>query len=180
MQFRLKAGYEHLEALGWQRLRVVSCLDSSRWSVHFEPHRDEDLFVAFRQWVAKVVSAYGDTTGAGSEVVLALLGAARLLTGDTGGADLILDNLPEKPFELDHGAGYCLVLPMNVMCAALPLPAPDLKNVTRWLAGSAQQATLRSWLRQHKAQLVWDESRGVYTLPATSAGAHDIDSKEVK
>jgi hypothetical protein len=111
---------------------------------------------------------------------MALLGAARLLTGDTGGADLILDNLPEKPFELDHGAGYCLVLPMNVMCAVLPLPAPDLKKVARWLAGSAEQATLRSWLRQHKDHLMWDEPRGVYTLPATSARAHDIDSDEVR
>jgi hypothetical protein len=176
--FSLKEGFEHLEPLGWQRLRLVSCLDSSRGSVHFAPRRDEDPFAAFREWTGKVVSAYGDETGPGSEVLRALLGASRLLTGDIGGADLILDNLPQKPFELDHGAGYCLVLPMNALCAALPLPGPDLRNISRWLAGSAEQAALRTWLQQHKARLRWDEPRGVYTLASTSAAAHDIDSDQ--
>jgi hypothetical protein len=167
--FRLKEGFEHLEPLGSQRLRLVSCLDFSRWSVHFEPRPDEDIFAAFRDWTRKVASAYGDETGPGSEVLRALVGASRLLTGDIGGAELILENLPQKPFELDHGAGYCLVLPMHILCSALPLPGPDLQNTSRWLAGSAEQTALRTWLQQHQAQLVWDEPRGVYTLASGRA-----------
>jgi hypothetical protein len=96
-------------------------------------------------------------------VLRALVGASRLLTGDIGGADVILDHLPQQPFQLDHGAGYCLVLPMHVLCTALPLPGPDLQNTSRWLAGSAEQAALRAWLQEHQAELVWDEARGVYT-----------------
>jgi hypothetical protein len=178
--FSLKEGYDHLEPLGAQRLRLVSCLDSSRWSIHFEPLPGEDILAAFREWVGKVVRQQGEASGPGSGTWSALIGAARLLTGDLAGADLIVENLPMQPHVLDHGAGYCLVLPMQLLLTAVPLPAPGLQNISRWLAGSAEQAELRTWLRQHHDRLVWDEPRGVYTLSPVSAGTPDIDSDEIR
>jgi alpha-D-ribose 1-methylphosphonate 5-triphosphate synthase subunit PhnH len=161
------------EVLGYQRLRLLSCLDGSRSWTRFEPGPDEDVMMAFREWTARIVREHAGTAGPSPDVTLALLGAARLLSGDLSGADTILENLPEQPYLLDHGAGYCLVQPLHALSTALPLP-PHLKDVGRWLASSAEQAALRVWLAQHRGELVWDEPRGVYTLPLPLADAERV------
>jgi hypothetical protein len=96
-------------------------------------------------------------------LTLSLLGAGRLLTGDIRGARTIIDHLPEKLVTLDHGAGRCLVASASTLRRALPLPS-GLGDVSRWLAGSAEQAALRTWLDQNEAQLIWDERRAEYVL----------------
>ena len=164
---------KHLEVLGYQRLRLLSCLAGSHSWSPFEPGPDEDVMMAFREWTAGIVREYAGTAGPSPDVILALLGAARLLSGELSGADTILENLPEQPYQLDHGAGYCLVQPLHALSTALPLP-PHLKDVRRWLAGSAEQAALRVWLAQHRGALAWDEPRGVYTLPLPLADAERV------
>jgi hypothetical protein len=164
---------KHHEVLGYQRIRLLSCLGGSRSRTPFEPGPDEDVMMAFREWTARIVREHAGTAGPSPDVTLALLGAARLLSGDLSGADTILENLPEQPYLLDHGAGYCLVQPLHALSTALPLP-PHLKAVGRWLAGSADQAALRVWLAQHRGELAWDEPRGVYTLPLPLADAERV------
>jgi len=94
----------------------------------------------------------------------ALVGAARLLTGDLSGAGTIVENLPVTPVKLDHGMGYCLTASQSSLRVALPQLPTSLQDTSRWLAGSAEQAALRTWLEQQASQLVWDEPRGVYVL----------------
>ena len=101
-----------------------------------------------------------------------MLGAARLLSGDLSGADTILENLPEQPYQLDHGTGYCLIQAQHALSNSLPLPE-NLRDIGRWLAGSAEQAALGAWLTRHRAELEWDEPRGIYTLSSGRAsGTH--------
>ena len=164
---------QHHEVLGYQRLRLLSCLDGSRSWAPFEPGPDEDVMMAFSEWTARIVREYAGTAGPSPDVTLALLGAARLLSGDLSGADIILENLPEQPYQLDHGAGYCLIQPLHALLTALPLP-PHLQDVGCWLAGSTEQAALRAWLTQHGDELAWDEPRGVYTLPFALADAERV------
>jgi hypothetical protein len=155
---------KQLEVLGYQRLRLLSCLDASRWSIHFQPRPEEDVFKAFREWMVRVVREYGATAGRPPDVTRALLGSGRLLSGDLSGADTILENLPEQPYELDHGAGYCLIQPFEALSTSLPWP-PHLQDIRRWRASPPEQAALGAWLAQHRDELAWDEPRGVYTLP---------------
>jgi hypothetical protein len=164
---------KHHEVLGYQRLRLLSCLRGWRGSSRFEPGPDEDVMIAFREWAVRIVREYAGTAGPSPDITLALLGAARLLSGDLCGADVILENLPEQPYQLDHGAGYCLTQPLHALATALPLPL-HLQDVRRWLAGSTEQAALRAWLAQHRDELAWDEAGAVYTLPFTREDAERV------
>jgi hypothetical protein len=102
-------------------------------------------------------------TNESDPLVVSLLAAARLLTGDLDAAEIIVDHLPLKSFQVDHGAGYCVVLPQSVLCTSLPLPA-DLTDIDRWLAGSKSQAALRTWLKTNHERLSWSEKNSVYHL----------------
>ena len=150
----------HLQPLGPQRLRALDCLggNSPRAPGYFEPAVDVDIFEAFRRHVAQLSQQWAAET---DPLTVSLLAAGRLLCGDLTAADVILDHLPAQAIKLDHGAGRCLVLPVRALAAALPLP-PTLADTGRWLAGSAEQAALRTWLRDHRDALHWIEADGVY------------------
>jgi hypothetical protein len=149
--------------LGLQRLRVLDCLGvNGRFSpVRFDPDAGADLFKAFGAFIAQMSQ---ELAADPYPVTISLLAAGRLLTGDLTAADVILDHLPGTAVKLDHGAGICLAAPLYALSAALPLPA-ELKNTSRWLAGSAEQAALRAWLTKYRDRLRWLEAEGLY-LPS--------------
>jgi len=145
--------------LGLQRLRVLDCLGgNSRFSGYFEPAADADLYKAFADYVAQMSQQWAAET---QPVLISLLAAGRLLAGDLAAADVILDHLPAEAFKLDHGAGICIVMPLYALSTSLPLPA-SLRDTDRWVAGSAEQAALRTWLAEHRDKLRWVEADGVY------------------
>jgi hypothetical protein len=146
---------------------VLDCLGgnirSSRY--YFEPAASADIFDAFSAYVE-----HGSRECPADPYWLSitLLAAGRLLTGDLAAGDVILDHLPAKTIELDHGAGICLVTPFYALSAALPWPA-ELKYSGRWIAESDTQATLRAWLTGHRDRLRWFEVEGLY-LPRPTEG----------
>lgn len=148
--------------LGYQRLRLIGCFfgDDPRSPNYFEPTPEVDIFEAFRHYVECRSQAWA---AAPDPLPVSLFAAARFLTGDLNAAEVILDHLPVKAYKTDHGAGYCLVMPQNVLRTSLPLPA-DLKDINHWLANSAEQATLRKWLAENHNRLSWHEESGVYQL----------------
>ena len=160
--------HARLSPLGTQRLRVLDCLGgNNRWSPgYFEPDADTDIFVEFRRYVRRTAETWG---GEADPSAVSLIAAARLLTGDLAAAQAIVDNLPGAPLAPDHGAGVCAVLPLHVLRTALPVP-PALADTTRWLAGSAEQVTLRAWLSGNGGTLQWREADGIYA-PAGDAAA---------
>lgn len=149
--------------LGTQRLRILSCLggDVPRLPQYFDPGPAEDVFVAYRAFVERMLL---ECASASDPLTRSLVGAGQLLSGDLAGARAIIENLPDTPAKLDHGAGYCLVAPVQALAAALPELPRDLKDTASWLRGSAQQAALRAWLDAHQAELVWNETDAVYGL----------------
>jgi hypothetical protein len=156
--------FARFSPLGLQRLRVLDCLGgNSRFGLgYFEPAADADIFKAFADYVAQVSQQWAAET---DPHVISLLAAGRLLTGDLAAADVILDNLPAEAFKLDHGAGICVVMPLYALSTSLPLPG-SLRDTDRWIAGSDEQAALRTWLVEHRNKLRWVEADGVY-LPRT-------------
>jgi hypothetical protein len=149
-----------LRPLGLQRLRILDCLggNSSFAPGYFAPSPETNVFEAFTAHVSRLSQQWATETD--SSVIL-LLAAARLLTGDPSAADVIVDRFPAKMFDLDHGSGICLLAPFHAMSAALPLPA-DLKDTTRWLAGSPEQAALRQWIVRNREALHWIEKDAAY------------------
>lgn len=166
-----KARLMEMEPLGLQRLRVLDCIGGNDrfLGAPFSPTSDATLLQSFERYVLEAARRWSseDDAVSGSNVA-----AARLLIGDLTGADVILDCLPGKPFELDHGAGRCLLAAVQALSAVLPLP-PDLKDTDRWTAGSPEQAALRAWLVENRARLCWREGEGDYVLAvrrSTAAG----------
>lgn len=159
---------QQLARLGTTRLRIVSCLggDLPGLPQHLTLDAGEDAYEAFRRFVARMIETCAAERQPSTR---ALIGAARLLVGDLDGAEEILEHLPPAPVKLDHGAGYCLTLPVHALQAALPLP-DSLRWAPNVLAASSEQAELRAWLERHEGSLVWDEPRGAYSVAGTSAG----------
>ena len=139
-----------LAPLGLQRFRVLDCLGGTdpRSPGYLERPPATDVFAAFRSHV-QMLSRRWDNR---HEQTTRLLAAARVLIGDLGAADVILDRLPATAYRLDHGHGHCNVADIYALSVALPLPA-TLKDTTRWLAGSGEQAGLRSWLSSYRVHL---------------------------
>ena len=153
---------DRLLPLGYQRLRLLACLGGDIPSApgYFNPSSDADLFSAFRDYVARLSQRWSKET---DPLSISLLAAARLLTGDLDAAMTILDHLPAKAVKLDHGAGYCVVMPQTALHTALPLPS-TLADINLWLVGSPEQDQLRGWLTANRPRLVWDETDGIYRL----------------
>lgn len=151
-----------LSPLGTQRLRLLECLGGNdRWAQgYFEPDVGSDILEEFRRYALRLSDAWAS---ASDRVTVSLLAAARFLSGDPSAAQLIVDHLPAQPIKLDHGAGICLVLPLHVLSAALPLPA-TLHDTRRWLAGSPEQRALCAWLAEHRGRLRWSEADGRYEV----------------
>jgi hypothetical protein len=153
---------KRLKPLGYQRLRVLRSLggDMSHLPQYFDPPPDADLLAAFRDFVHEMARRCESES---DPVTRSLVGAGMLLTGDLSGASAIIEHLPAQPVKLDHGAGYALVVPVQVLRTALPWPEA-LQDRSRWLAGSAEQAALRDWLEQHRNQLRWHEAQAEYRV----------------
>jgi len=151
-----------LQELGYRRGLFLFCANGdwpkSPW--YFAPPADADIFTAFRDHVERLSR---ESHAESDPLVVSLLAAGRLLCGDLAAANIILDHLPEQPFQLDHGAGKALIFPVQTLVVALPMP-PALKDdcTNRWLAGSAVQAEVRAWLDANRTSLRWDEADGVY------------------
>lgn len=157
-----------LSSLGSQRLRLLDCLGgNTRFAPsYFSPPPGVDTVDAFDSYVAELSARWDSET---DPLAMSLLAAARLLTGDASAARVIVNRLPPTYPRLDHGAGFCLIVPQQALTTTLPLP-PELGDTKRWLADSPDQSALRSWLDQHEPQLLWDRSAAVYRLSdATSA-----------
>lgn len=151
-----------LAPLGTQRLRVLDCLGGNAEHApgYFALSAEADVFAEFRGYVARIAERWGAEADPSTA---SLIGAARLLIGDLDGAGAIIDHLPVTAVRLDHGAGYCLVVPIASLRSALPLPE-TLQDTGRWIRGSAAQAALRGWVDDHRDRLRWDERSGVYVL----------------
>lgn len=154
--------YEQLAPLGYTRLRILSCLggDWPKLPQYLKLGPGEDVFQAFRGFVARMIQICATDE---DRTTRALIGAARLLVGELAGANEVIDHLPAMAVKLDHGAGYCLLVPTQALQTALPLPA-SLREAPRWLAGSSEQEALRAWIEQHESHLVWEETRGEYSF----------------
>jgi hypothetical protein len=103
---------ERLAPLGWQRLRLLSCLDAGRpWLPGYvDPTQGDDVFAVFR---AVVENAVRTTQTATDRLTRSLVGAGRLLTGDLSGALEIVDHLPaeypvlDAPVSTPESPGHC-------------------------------------------------------------------------
>jgi hypothetical protein len=147
---------------------LLECLGGNdpRTPGYFARAGDDDVLSAFRRHVEKLSEQWAAET---DPHAASLLAAARLLTGDLSAASVILDHLPAQAVKLDHGAGICLVVPLLALGTALPLPRA-LADTRRWVAGSSEQAALRTWLAEHRGDLQWVETDGAYRLAAGPAG----------
>lgn len=145
---------ERIDPLGYLRLRTLNC--TAGWNPkafgYFNPPEDINVFTAYHNHIARLSTKWRDDDYPGG-----LLPAMRLLSGDLSAAEQILDGLPSEPYEVDHGAGYCLVLAQRAMAHILPL-SETLKErpVQTWLAGSQAQADVRAWLKEHRDKLRWE------------------------
>lgn len=96
---------------------------------YFKPDSDMDIFEAFHHYVASMSQKWAAET---DRITISLLAAAPVLTGDLASAQVIIDQLPVNTNKLGHEAGYCIVMPQNVLKTSLPLPA-ELTDINRWL-----------------------------------------------
>jgi hypothetical protein len=151
-----------LAPLGLQRIRVLECLGGNdpKLPGYLELAAEADVLAALRSHVVRLCD---DGSAETDPNTIRLLAAARFLTGDLGSAYTIIDRLPARPFELDHGAGICLVVPFYALRTALPLPV-ELSDVRRWTADTREQVALQDWLSAHEQKLRWVETTGIYEL----------------
>lgn len=148
------------EPLGLRRNLLLDCLGGHTPQApgFLNFMAEVDVFAAFRSHIHElscVVAFQSD------HLTALLLATGRLLTGDLNAADVILDQLPARAPRLRFGQRYCLLMPFRTLSAVLPLP-PELAEPDLWLAGSQEQAALRSWLAEHRSALRWAETEGVY------------------
>jgi hypothetical protein len=159
---------ERLQVLGVSRLRILGCLggDFPSQPHYFAPAPGEDVLAAFRAFVeGRVRDAHDDR----DRLTQALLGAARLLIGDLAGADTVLEQLPDAPMTRSRRLPPMVLAPAQTVSAALPLTSLELAPASAWVAGSNEQTRVRTWLHEHRSQLVWNERRAVYELLSPAA-----------
>lgn len=152
----------HLMPLGYQRLRPLECLGGNipNMPSYFNPAQGADIFEAFRHYVTRMSDTWVNEA---DPISISLLAAARLLTGNLDAAVFIIDHLPGKAFKLDHGVGYCIVMPQTAIKTSLPLPT-ELTEIGHWIANSKDQAALKKWLKTNREKLSWCEKAGVYQM----------------
>lgn len=157
-----EARWAAMQPLGVNRQRVVACLfgDMASYGHMFDPEGQTSVLEAFREFVLDRQTRWSSSTELFHHAIVA---AGRLLTGDLSGADRIIELLPERAHVTEHGAGKCLLLPSRVLKSVLPLPS-DLGNPDSWIAGSHEQAVLRTWLEQQRGRLHWLAAEAEYRL----------------
>ena len=151
-----------MEQLGFQRRRVIACLYGNMPSYGhlFSVEDHETVFDAFRRFVLETDARWSTDT---DPLRLSLVAVGQLLSGHLPASQRVLDLLPDQPYALEHGAGWCQTLPVKAFKTALPVPG-NLDDTDRWLAGSPEQSALREWLTQHHGKLNWIEAEGRYQL----------------
>lgn len=151
---------KQIETLGEARAMVIDCLGGNgRFTpVRFVSAGDAEFIPAYRAYVLELARLSPPDA---QPITALLLAAGRLLLGELGEADRIIDGFPSEAQRLDHGAGYCNVAHLFALRSALPLP-DHLLETTRWTAGSSKQAAMRAWLDANRAKLRWVESAGAY------------------
>ncbi|MCL2716773.1 MAG: hypothetical protein FWD68_19985 [Alphaproteobacteria bacterium] len=153
---------ERIRPLGYFRMLSLQCTmsDIPASGRYFAPPEGADVFIAYRTHAILLWEQFRD---ASDPISVAICSLPRLLSGDLEIADVILDRLPDEPYVTDHGAGYCMVLPVRATAAVLPMPEALKERAPQtWLAGSQRQADVRAWLNEHRHRLQWDDKEGVY------------------
>lgn len=146
--------WERMHPLGDLRCRILACMfaDNPKVPAYFNPATDVPLKVALQQHLHRLLSEFGSDTES------RLIFAAGLLTfGRLTMADVILQQLPDERIVLDHGAGWCRVLPYRVVATLLPVPE-ELSDPAQWIEGTPQAHALRSWFAGHKGHWRWDDT----------------------
>jgi hypothetical protein len=149
-----------MRALGQLRCRVLACMfaDNPRTLTHFDPPRSADLGEALRTHLQKWFSATEVSDDA------RLIIAAGLLTfGSLEAAGFILERLPTEQVTLDHGAGWCSLLPYEAAAALLPIPQA-IRNSRKWVEGTPEAQELRRWFAANRSLLAWDPAREVFRI----------------
>ena len=146
--------------LGINRFRILECIggNDTRSAVFFDLPPGKDIIDAFETYFAALNQRDGFLAHRGTRL---LLSAASLLSGNLGAADTILDELPAELIRLDHGSGYFLTAHLVALAVAVPFPE-NLRDTNEWLAGSATQNALRSWLAANRDTLRWNKIEGKY------------------
>ena len=155
-----------LAVLGGLRCRLLSCCIPIRTHTPyaFNPSADIDLHITVQQYFTKFLQIDDTTNNAPVKNLERALGAAGLLTyGHKELLDVILEQLPQKRIVLDHGAGYCWIIPFQVSAALLPLP-DHLQDSFQWVMGSTTASELTHWIDKHMPQLQWDSKQETFIL----------------
>jgi hypothetical protein len=148
------------QSLGTLRLRLLACLqaDDPRVDTFFDPPADRPVLDCLREHWARLYEKFADDPY--SQIFV----AAGLLTfGDLRCADDILNYLPRTPVVIDHGAGWCALVPYETVAAVLPIPK-EHRNVRAWVQGSADASAVAQWLNENRSRLLWDSSREQFGL----------------
>jgi hypothetical protein len=146
------AYWQRLRPLGELRCRVLACMSAHnpRVPAYFDPPATRPLHDALRNHLQQLYSRYE------SDSVARLFPAAGLLTfGQLEMAEVVLQSLPAEAVRLDHGAGWCRLLPYRVVADLLPLPE-ELRDPVQWVEGTPQAEALRSWFARQRDRLRWD------------------------
>ncbi len=153
---------ELLGLLGPLRGQVLWCLGGN-WEGHpgfFRLNDAPDVVLAYERHLDALGELWRDTT---DDITKLLLSAGRLLCGFPAEAEVLIAHVSDAEGMNPHAKGRCILMPFRVCAAALPLPEA-LRDTRRWIAGSAEQAALWSWLAEHRDRLIWDRAEGVYRL----------------
>jgi hypothetical protein len=155
------SGYEYWQsAIGPLREPVLFCLGADReGSVgYFKVDPKFDIIQQYEDHIFRLSAFWTNTDGHWAQLALS---AGRLLCGRVTEADSLIGAVSDAKGMDPHAKGRCILMPFRVCAAALPLPEA-LRDTRRWIAGSAEQAALRSWLAEHRDRLIWDRAAGVY------------------
>jgi len=143
-----------MQPLGTLRMRLLACLqaDNPKLATFFDPPADCPVFECLREHWARLYKKFSD------DPYSRIFVAAGLLTfGDLRYVDDILNNLPRNPVVIDHGAGWCALVPYETVAAVLPIPK-EHRNVRGWIQGSADASAVAQWLNENRSRLLWDSS----------------------
>lgn len=149
-----------MQPVGTLRLRLLACLqaDNPTLATFFDPPADRPILECLHEHWGKLYEKFSD------DPYSRIFVAAGLLTfGDLRCVDDILNYLPSSPVVLDHGAGWCALVPYETVAAVLPIPQ-EQRNVRAWVQGSATASALGQWLNENRSRLQWDSSTERFEL----------------
>lgn len=143
-----------LDTLGLYRSGIVWALRAKRPGHAFSierPHDRQNIYDLYESYAMRI---YPQLQKEEDRYSRSMAGALKLTIGDLSGAEWVLDNLPPKRVDLDHGAGRALLVPAGAILHFLPLPE-DFPDWLDLIAGSEAEARVRTWLVEHRDRLEW-------------------------